>query len=131
MSTSPKIPLSESPAQAQEVEAVARDYIEGWYSGGVERMDRSLHADLVKRTPERDDAHAGSRLRMVTRERMVELTADGGGNDPAADVEVMVDDVSDDIAAARVVSPEYVDYLQLVKTREGWKIANVLFRNRG
>jgi hypothetical protein len=30
---------------------VALDYIEGWYAGDAERMARSLHNDLVKRTP--------------------------------------------------------------------------------
>jgi hypothetical protein len=114
-------------ADLEAVAAIARDYIEGWYSGNVARMDRALHADLVKRIQE-DRASGG--LRQVTKARMLELTADGGGGDPDASFEVFVDDVSTDIAAARVVSPEYVDYLQLVRTAAGWKIANVLFRNR-
>jgi len=30
------------------------DYAEGWYTGDAERMQRSLHPDLVKRTIDRD-----------------------------------------------------------------------------
>ena len=59
---------------------------------------------------------------------MLELTANGGGNGSDGDVEVWVDAVCGDIAAARVLSRDFLDYLHLVRTREGWKIANVLFR---
>lgn len=110
------------------VETVARDYIEGWYTGDMERMDRALHADMVKRIPVVDSL--GARLHPISRARMVELTANGGGENPDAVVEIFVDDVSGDIATARVLSPEYLDYLHLARTPEGWKIVNVLFRRR-
>ena len=44
------------------IESVVRDYIEGWYSGDVERMNRALHDDLVKRTPEGEESggHIGA-----------------------------------------------------------------------
>src|SRR4051812_46792712 len=32
------------------VEAVVRDYFEDWFTGNVDRIDRALHPDLVKRT---------------------------------------------------------------------------------
>lgn len=112
----------------EAVAAAAADYVEGWYRGDVERMDRALHRGLVKRIPEPADG-SGS-LRAVTKDRMIELTRSGGGEDPDATFEVSVDEISGGIATARVVSPEYVDFLHLVKTDDGWQIANVLFRNR-
>ena len=115
-------PAAQPRSDVAEIEAVAADYIEGWYHGDVARMDRALHPDLVKRTQE-DDA-----LRNVTKERMLEITAAGGGEQVNPAFEVTVDHVSDTIATARALSPEYLDYLQLVKTPAGWKIANVLFR---
>ncbi len=108
------------------IEAAAADYVEGWYRGDVARMDRALHADLVKRTP---DGEAGT-LRQVTKAQMLELTRQGGGEDPDAEFVVTVGDVSDRIATARVVSPEYIDFLHLVKGDNGWQIVNVLFRTR-
>ena len=62
---------------------------------------------------------------------LVELTAEGGGEmgDPA--YETVVFEVSEDIASARVTSPEYIDFLQLARTTDGWKIVNILFRSRG
>ena len=106
------------------IEAVARDYIQGWYTGDVERIDRAFHDDLVKRI------QSGGELRQVSKERMMEMTASGGGEMPDPEFEIEVYDVSVDIATARTVSPEYIDYLQLAKTRDGWKIANVLFMTR-
>ena len=106
-----------------QVEAIAEDYVEGWYTGDVARMDRALHPDLAKRIM--DDE---GQLRAVTKDRMIELTGEGGGEDPDAEFEVTVDHISETIASARVLSPEYLDYLHLQKTSEGWKIANILFR---
>jgi hypothetical protein len=116
----------ESPTAA-EVEAAVRDYVEGWYSGDVRRMDRALHQELVKRIRVDDDPNA---LREVTRTRMLELTADGGGDAPDADVQIVIDGISAEIASVRVVSPGYVDYVHVARTADGWKIVNVLFRNR-
>ena len=119
-------------SDADRVRAVALDYIQGWYAGDAERMERSLHDDLVKRTPLSGDEAAETDLRAVSKDRMVELTSSGGGRDVADPaIEVFVDDVSDEIACARTVCVDFVDYMQLVKTPDGWKIANILFRNAG
>ncbi len=110
---------------APKIEATLRDYIEGWYEGDVERMERSLHDDLVKRI--RTD-ETGRKFRPVSKERMVSLTEDGGGGTPGADYRIEVHHVSNGIASAHVDSREYLDYAQLVETSEGWKIAQILFR---
>jgi len=128
MDESPHSPTLDSRSVAADIEAVILDYIEGWYAGNVHRMDRSLHADLAKRTPTNGDSAKEGQLRTVSRDRMIDLTSSGGGAGSEGDIEIMIDDVCSDIAAARVVSRDYLDYLHLVKTREGWKIANVLFR---
>ena len=118
------------PDDVAAIEAVAADYIEGWYNGDVARMNRALHDDVSKRTTARDEASGSVVLRAVSKERMVGMTASGGGENPDPAFEVTVDDISEEIATARTVSPEYIDYLQLVRTPDGWKIANVLFRTR-
>ena len=112
------------------VEAAAADYIEGWYRGDIARMDRALHDDLAKRILVVDEATGEAAFRVVTKARMMEMTASGGGEQADPEFEVFVDGISGDIAAARTVSPEYVDYLHLTRTPDGWKIANVLFRMR-
>ena len=93
-------------------------------------MDRSLHDDLVKRIPIKDSSDIDITLRMVPKSRMVELTGKGGGETPNAEYQIFVDDIEKNIATARVLSLEYLDYLHLVKTNEGWQIVNILFRSR-
>ena len=61
---------------------------------------------------------------------MLALTAQGGGELIDPEFEILVDDVAEDIATVRVLSPEYLDYLHIAKTSEGWKIVNVLFHTR-
>jgi len=43
-------------------------------------------------------------------------------------IEVEIADVYGDIATAIVSSAPYHEYLHLVRTSEGWKIANALWR---
>lgn len=125
MSNPAPVPSPPASSDVAEVEAIARDYIEGWYTGNVERMDRALHAELVKRIPVGD---APGSLREVTKARMVEMTADGGGDAPDVEFTILIDDISTDIATVRVLSAEYLDYLHVARTSDGWKIVNVLFR---
>lgn len=110
------------------IQARIRDYVEGWYEGDPARMDRALHADLVKRIPADNEGAGSAELRAVTKERMLELTRAGGGDMPGADYEIEVHDVYGKIASGLVRSAEYLDYLQLVETADGWKIVNILFR---
>jgi ketosteroid isomerase-like protein len=107
------------------IRRVVLDYFEGWFQGDVERMDRALHPDLVKRT-------TGVSLGVTTKDRMLELTADGQGAEDAGDgqVEVSIEDVHEDIASVTVRGGIYHEYLHLVRTPAGWKIANALWRLR-
>lgn len=114
--------------KAEAVEAVVRDYIDGWHSGDAQRMDSSLHDDLVKRTV--SDESAPEDLSWVSKAQMVELTREGGGRAPAAAAEIVVHHVEGNIASAQVVTAEYLDYLHLSKTSGNWRIVDDLFRHR-
>ena len=104
-----------------------RDYFEGWFDADVARMDRALHPELVKRWP---GTGQGRALGITTKERMLELTAEGEGRKDGTDrsLDIAILDVSDDIASVRVRSAVYHEYLYLVRTPDGWKIANALWR---
>jgi predicted metal-dependent HD superfamily phosphohydrolase len=111
------------------IEEVALDYFEGWFTGDVTRMDRALHPDLVKRWPGNDGAAS---LGITTKERMLELTAQSEGKDDVGDgtLDVTILDIYQDIASVAVCAGVYQEYLHLVRTSEGWKIANALWRLR-
>ena len=110
-------------ADVAAVVATALDYFEGWFDGDEGRMERALHPNLVKR-------RAGEELGITTKERMLELTRRGEGKEDAQDrkLDVEVVDVYGDVASAIVRSAVYHEYLHLVRTRGGWKIANALWQ---
>jgi Putative lumazine-binding len=116
-------PMQATESDLAEIVAAARDYFEGWFDGDEARMDRALHPDLVKR-------RAGDELGITTKGRMLELTRSGEGKEDGADraLDIRVEDVYGDIASATVRSAVYHEYLQLVRTSDGWKIANALWR---
>jgi hypothetical protein len=105
----------------EEVTGVVRDYFEGWYDGDVERMERALHDDLVKRGPS---------LVVTNKERMLELTAQGEGKADGIDrrLQIRVEDVHGDIANVTVESAVYREYVQLARAGDGWKIVNTLWQ---
>jgi hypothetical protein len=121
------------PEDNELITAAVHDYFEGWFDGDASRMERALHPDLVKRSPGPDQA---SSLGIITAAQMIEWTGTGEGKQIASRLtdrsfEVDILDVRDDIASVRVRSEPYHEYLHLVRTRDGWKIANALWRNNG
>jgi hypothetical protein len=112
----------------QAIVATALDYYEGWFDGEPDRMERALHPDLAKRSLGED----GMSVETISAREMVEATAKGIGltRDPGVDkrdIEIRVDHVYENIATVTVTSAVYVDDLQLARTRDGWKIVNVLW----
>ncbi len=109
------------------VVASALDYFEGWYDADLERVDRALHPQLVKRWA----AQAGGENPSVTtKEMMLDFVRRGGGTEDKTDdpIEVDVIDIHLDIATAVVRSAQYREYLHLLRTPEGWRIVDALWQ---
>jgi hypothetical protein len=107
----------------------ALDYFEGWFDGDAARIERALHPELAKRSLGQGSSDP-ERLATLTARQMVEATARGDGEreDPGdRRIEVEVEDLHGTIANVTVRSAVYVEYLQLVHTRHGWKIVNALW----
>jgi hypothetical protein len=103
------------------------DYFEGWFDGEAARMERALHPGLAKRAL-LDDQES---LNETTAGEMIDATGRGVGRarDPGdRRIEVEVEDVYGSIANATVRSAVYREYVQLVRTRDGWKIVNALWQ---
>jgi hypothetical protein len=123
-------PATKTSSDEAAVVAAALDYFEGWFEGDATRMERALHPALAKRSLGQGDPDSAE-LRSLTKERMVELTAAGGGQDTTPDgglrIDVEVIDLYGNIASVLVRSAVYREYLHLVRTDEGWKVVNVLW----
>jgi hypothetical protein len=121
---------TEVPDERSQVAAVARDYLESWYTADADRIGRALHPDMVKRYV--DALPTGRQVvHSLTRNLMIEMTRGGGGSKlPPESRQIVVDvlDISGDIAVARVSSSEYLEYLSLAKCNGQWAIINTLWR---
>lgn len=119
----------------EDFDAIMRaslDYLEGWYNGDTERMARSLHPDLVKRTLVKDPDRGMWQLwRSTTAERLVGYTREGGGTEiPESErvYQVTIQDIFRHIASVQCISPMFMDYLHLAKFEDkSWLIVNVLW----
>jgi hypothetical protein len=126
MTAMPTGPTTDEVAVVQ----AALDYFEGWFEGDAGRMERALHPQLAKRSIGQLSSDS-ERLETITSQEMLEHTASGEGRrrDPGdRRIEVDVEHMSGTIANVTVRSAVYVEYLHLVRTRDGWRIVNALWR---
>ena len=117
-------------ADALAIKGACLDYVEGWYGGNAERMERALHPALQKRIVEIDPASGKDRLREMSAKTLVQYTREGGGSETPKDTqqkEITVFDVYRDEASAKVVFRDWVDYLHLARVDSRWVIVNVLW----
>src|SRR5262249_49034828 len=68
-----------SDADRAAIKQAALDYIEGWYEGNAERMERSLHPELAKRIVRADPKSGLSRLDQMSAMTLVQGTRAGYG----------------------------------------------------
>ncbi|MEO8287228.1 MAG: nuclear transport factor 2 family protein [Chloroflexota bacterium] len=125
--------FSPSTQDVQEIVRTGVDYIESWYTGDAERMKGCLHPELAKRFVMKDPDSGATLLRTTTAQRMYELTGQGEGtNLPEASKthEVTILDAFRNIACVKVVSHDYVDYLDIARFDERWLIVNALWDMR-
>ena len=111
------------------ITATALDYIEGWYEGNAERMERALHPDLAKRIVRTND-QGRSMLQQMSAMGLVQGVKSGGGkNTPKErqEKEVTILDVYRNAASVKVVASDWIDYLHVAKFNGRWAIVNVLW----
>ena len=120
---------SANDAATAAIKQTALDYIEGWYEGNAERMERALHPELAKRIV-RSNQQGQSRLDQMSAMSLVLGTRRGGGKSTPAEKQqkdVTVLDVFENAASVKIVASEWVDYLHMAKFGGKWVIVNVLW----
>ncbi len=120
---------SVSDADKAAITATALDYIEGWYTGDAERMERALHPDLAKRIVRSNDK-GQSMLGQMSAMGLVQGVKRGGGKDTPKDKQqkdVTILDVFGNAASVKVVASDWIDYLHIARFNGRWVIINVLW----
>ena len=111
------------------IKAAVLDYLEGWYEGNPDRMERALHPDLAKRQVVQIPNTGKTILNYASCSAMVEYTRAGFGKlDPdKRNIKIEIQDIYRDIAQVKAVSAKFVDYCQVAKCNGKWKIVHVLW----
>lgn len=120
---------AQSASDAAAIKQTALDYIEGWYEGNAERMERAVHPELAKRIV-RSNAEGMSRLDQMGAMTLVMGTRRGGGKDTPKEKQekdVTILDVYENAASVKVVASDWIDYLHVAKFGGRWVIVNVLW----
>jgi hypothetical protein len=111
------------------IKQTALDYIEGWYEGNSERMERALHPDLAKRIV-RTNPQGQSRFDQMGAMALVQGVRGGyGKNTPKENQQkdVQILDVFENAASVKVVMSGWIDYMHMARWNGRWVIVNVLW----
>ncbi len=120
---------AQSTADATAIRQTALDYIEGWYEGNAERMERALHPELAKRIV-RTNKDGVSQLNQMSAMSLVQGTRRGGGKNTPREKQqkdVTILDVFENAASVKIVASDWIDYLHMAKFNGRWVIVNVLW----
>jgi hypothetical protein len=112
------------------IKQTALDYIEGWYEGNAERMERALHPELAKRIVRTNPQNGQSRLDQMSALTLVQGTRRGGGKQTPKDKQqkdVVILDVYGNTASVKIIASDWIDYLHIAKSNGRWVIVNVLW----
>ena len=120
---------AQTPADAAAIKQTALDYIEGWYEGNAERMEKALHPELAKRIV-RTNQEGRSRLDQMSAMSLVQGTRSAYGKNTPKEKQqkdVTILDVFESAASVKVIAADWVDYLHMAKFSGRWVIVNVLW----
>jgi hypothetical protein len=119
-----------SAADAAAIKQCALDYIEGYYEGNAERMEKALHPDLAKRIVRTDAKTGRSGLGQMSAMTLVQITRAGGGKSTPKEQQqkdVTILDAFENAASVKIVASDWIDYLHIAKSNGHWVIVNVLW----
>lgn len=113
------------------VEQAARNYLDAFYKGQPELLDKSVHPDLVKlgfsRKGPAQEYRQWEVTRMQLREAAGSWNVDGSKVTEDSIAEVQVLGVMDRVACVKLTATWGIDYMNLIKDEQGhWQILHVM-----
>ena len=128
--------LAQQSSAATDRDAVRRaalDYLEGFYEGDSAKIVRSVRPDVRKVGYYTEQASPKYLAEEMPYAEMIAYTNNfkkrGRTTPPTAPREVIVGEVNDQTATAKVVAWWGIDYLQLAKYDGKWMIVNVMWQS--
>ena len=127
----PAAAAAQTDADREAVRQAVLDYVEGIYEVNPARIERSVHPDLAKRgffVKKGETAYSSD---VMTFQQLVALAGsyNKSGRVPKdAPKEVVIFDISDQTASAKLTAVWGIDYIHLAKYDGKWKLVNVLWQ---
>lgn len=112
------------------IRQTAMNYIQGFYEGNPEMMEKALHPELAKRIVRTDPQSGRQRLDQMSALTLINITRSGGGKSIPADqriFEFRILDITGNNASVRTVAKGFFDYIHMSKWNGEWRIVNVLW----
>ncbi|CAN5774315.1 MAG: nuclear transport factor 2 family protein [Pyrinomonadaceae bacterium] len=128
----PVVVPAQSSGQPESVKQAVLDYVEGVYEVSPTRIERSIHPDLAKRGFFIKKGETVYSPHTMTFPQLVELSKNYNKNGHVpkdAPKEVVMYDISDQTASAKLIAVWGIDYIHLAKYDGKWKIINVLWQS--
>ncbi len=127
----PAAAAAQSDADREGVRAAVLDYVEGIYEVDASRIERSVHPELAKRGFFVKEGETAYSPHVMTFQQLVNLAKsynkDGRVKKDAPKV-VVIFDISDQTASAKLTAVWGIDYIHLAKYEGKWKFVNVLWQ---
>ena len=127
----PSAAFAQTDAEREAVKQAVLDYVEGIYTVDASRIERSVHPELAKRGFFVKKGEAAYSSDVMTFQQLVEVakTFNKSGRVPKdAPKEVVIFDISDQTASAKLTAVWGIDYIHLAKYDGKWKFVNVLWQ---
>jgi hypothetical protein len=123
--------LAQTDEDRSAVRQACLDYVEAIYEVNPSKVERSVHPELVKRGFFIKKGETAYSPHAMTFTELVELSKNYNKKGQLAKdavKEVVVFEVSDQTASAKVTAVWGIDYLHLAKYEGKWKIINILWQ---
>ncbi|MGI9518347.1 MAG: nuclear transport factor 2 family protein [Pirellulaceae bacterium] len=123
---------SKTSAEEEAVKRACLDYVEGVYEVKPELIERGVHPELVKfgfYRREGEDYQGGAMTYDQLHSLAGDWNKDGSRANDESPKEVIVFDVLDKTASAKLVAEWGIDYFHLAKEDGEWKIRQVMWQS--
>ena len=129
----PPTAAAQSASDREGVRRAGLDYIEGFYEGDAAKLRRSIRPEVTKFGFFRESGAAQYSSEPMSFQQMIayaeRVKSTGQGGPPAnAPREVILLDVQDQTAAAKIVAWWGTDYIHLAKYDGRWMIVHVIWQ---
>ncbi|HJQ69242.1 MAG TPA: nuclear transport factor 2 family protein [Blastocatellia bacterium] len=127
----PAATRAQSNAEKEAVKQAVLDYVEGIYDVDHKRIERSVHPELAKRgfyIKKGETAYTGSPMTFAQLVELAKSYNKNGRVPKDAPKEVVIYDVLDQTASAKLTAVWGVDYMHLAKYDGKWMIVNILWQ---